>query len=110
MTDFCMPVTCAECPWRRDVPVGRFPPERYAALKATCEPGGLHKLFACHKSPEGNERACAGFLIVHGEDSNTVRIAIIKGRFRPDDVRASGPLYNNFTEMARANGHDPENE
>lgn len=67
MSDFAMSKTCGECPWRRDVPAGKFPPERYRALQATCEPGGLHPVFACHMTPKGSERACAGFLIAHGE-------------------------------------------
>ena len=108
MNDFCMPITCPECPWRRDVPVGRFPPERYARLRDTCETGGLRAIFACHKSPEGAERACAGFLLVHGANSNAVRLAVIRGRFRPDEIRAAAPLYDDFAVMARANGYDPE--
>jgi hypothetical protein len=110
MTPFAMKLTCTECPWRRDVAVGRFPPERYAALRETCEPGGLPMVFACHKTPEGEERACAGFLLVHGADNNRVRLAMMQGAYDPSEVRASAPLYDDFAEMARANGYEPEGE
>lgn len=104
MSEFAMKRTCAECPWRRDVPTGRFPPERYQSLESTCRPGGLPVIFACHKSPVGEEKACAGFLLVHGEDNNRCRLAAIQGRWRPGEQEAAGPLYTSFDEMAAANG------
>ena len=104
---FAMLRTCAECPWKRDVPVGKFPPERYEALRHTCREGGIRPVFACHMSPEGGERACAGMLLVHGTDNNLVRVAILQGRLDLGAVRADGPLYGSFHEMARANGYDP---
>ncbi len=100
--------TCAECPWRRDVAPGRFPPERYEALLSTCKPGGMPKaMFACHKSSEGQEKACAGMLLVEGPNLNSVRLAVALGKIDPHEVTAAGPLYENFREMAKANGYDP---
>lgn len=104
---FAMQRTCAECPWRRDVPTGRFPPERYKDLEATCRPGGVPSIFACHKTEPGTHRACAGFLIVHGHDNNTARVAAMGGAFDPTTITAAAPLYGSFDEMARANGYDP---
>ena len=104
---FAMQRTCQECPWLRDVPPGKFPPERYQAMEASCRPGGLPSVFGCHKTPEGKEQACAGFLIVHGHDNNRVRIAERHGWVDLDSIQATGPLYASFDEMARANGYDP---
>ncbi|HEY0206492.1 MAG TPA: DUF6283 family protein [Acetobacteraceae bacterium] len=104
---YAMQRTCAECPWRRDVAPGRFPAERFKELEATCRPGGLPGVFACHKSAPGEEQACAGFLLVCGHDNNLVRIAANAGFFDPDSIQAAGPLYASFDEMARANGYDP---
>jgi Family of unknown function (DUF6283) len=106
-TRFAAPVTCNECPWLRSARPGRFPPERYAALEPTCRGGGLPSIFACHKSPEGEEFACAGFLLVCGWENNRVRMAAIQGRYDPREVRATGPLFGSFDEMARSNGYDP---
>ena len=102
---FAMSRPCPECPWRTDVPVGRFPPERYATLKSTCEQGLDNAVFACHKSNLGEERACAGFLLVEGQNNLRVRLAMIGGRLRPSDISAAGaPLYASFEAMAEANG------
>lgn len=100
--------TCPECPWRRDVPPGRFPPERFRALADTCKPGGLRPMFACHLSPEGAERACAGFVLVAGPDANSVRLAAARGRFRPGEVSTDAPLFGSYREMAEANGVAPD--
>jgi len=110
VSEFAMTRTCAECPWRRDVATGKFPASRFRSLRATCEPGGLPAVFACHMTPEGAERACAGFLAVCGADSNRVRIAVYQGRVELDAIQSDGPLYGSFAEMARANGYDPDTE
>lgn len=98
---------CSECPWRKDVPVGRFPPERYVALKNTVEQG-LNNLFACHKTSDGEPSACVGFLLVDGPNNWTARLAAITGEFDPRKLEAAGPLYDSFQEMALANGVSPE--
>jgi hypothetical protein len=107
-TGFAMKRTCDECPFRKDVPVGKFPPERYQALESTCREGGFPAMFACHKTLEGHEKACAGFLIVHGLDNNRCRIQAIMGAWTPGEQVATGPLYESFDEMARANGYYPK--
>ena len=106
---FPMMRTCQECPWRRDVEVGRFPPERYRVLRKTCQQG-FNRIFACHKSPEGDEFACAGYLMVEGDNNFRVRIALSRRLYNPDDLVATGPLYESFAEMARANGYDPDDD
>lgn len=98
--------TCDECPWRTDVPVGRFPPERYEALQNTCRQGFGKAIFACHKTQEGKEIACAGFILVEGHNNWAVRLAVMHKAFSPDEIQATGPLYSSFKEMAAANGFD----
>jgi hypothetical protein len=107
MPDFCMRRPCPECPWRRDVEPGKFSPQRFRDLAHTAMEGGLRPLFACHMTQENRERACAGFLLVTGWDSNAVRYANIQGRYDPASVSADGPLYATYREMAEANGVDP---
>lgn len=86
---------CDECPWRKDCEPGRFAPERWAALAdsssdergmgpsfATCSTTGAPQpppLFACHKAPEGGERACAGWLAVEGANHPQVRLKVMTG-------------------------------
>lgn len=95
--------TCTECPWRRDVAVGHFPPERYVSLRRTCEQG-FNNVFACHQTAEGHETVCVGYLMVDGLNNFRVRLAVIQGQYDPKMLKATGPLYESFREMAVANG------
>lgn len=91
---------CAECPWRKDVAPGRFPPERFQVL-ADCARDISLMIFACHKSPPGGEFACAGFLLQQGGHNLAVRLA--RERFH---VSSPYPLHPNYRAMAIANGLD----
>jgi hypothetical protein len=116
MSDFHVTRTCAECPWLTASPLGHFAPERYYALARTCTPGymgdegrSMPPVFACHMTSDGKERACAGMLLVCGEDNNMVRLASAQGRCARRDLEApSGPLYPSYLAMALANGCDPD--
>lgn len=102
-------VTCDECPWRRDVPVGRFPPERYQSLRVTVQQGFGRPLFACHKSTEGKDVACAGYLLSDDSRANfRVRLALIEGDFDPAAISARGPLFATYAEMEAANSGGEE--
>jgi hypothetical protein len=103
---------CAECPWRRDTPRGMFTQERYDALADTSGARGAEApidapLFACHKSAEGREEACAGWLAAVGAEHLGVRLAVVSGRIPasalapPDDWPA---LFASYDEMARTQG------
>ncbi len=98
--------TCAECPWLKDTPVSQFPPERYRELRATCEQG-FNNLFACHRTAMGRETVCVGYLLVDGLNNFRVRLAVIRGQYDPRKLKATGPLYSSYREMAAANGYDP---
>lgn len=94
--------TCTECPWRKDVAPGRFPPERFIAL-APCAYDLARTVFACHKSPVGEEFACAGFLLQSAGHNLSVRMA--RHAF---DVSSPHELFGNYPDMAIANGVDPD--
>lgn len=99
---------CNECPWRRDTPPGKFPAERYEALKATAGTAGHEAplgapMFACHKTAEGQEQACAGWLATVGIEHIGVRYAVVTGRI-PGSALHPGDnwpeLFDNYAEMA----------
>lgn len=94
---------CAECPWRLDVPVGKFPPERFEALAGTAyDLAGT--VFACHMSKEGGKFACAGFLL----QSSVHNFACRMSRLTFENVRSPYPLFETYREMAIANGVDED--
>lgn len=89
---------CAECPWRTDVPVGKFPPARFIALAHTAyDLAG--QVFACHMSKEGGEFACAGFTLMSSAHNMAMRMAR-----HPFEVESPYPLFATYRQMAIANG------
>ena len=76
---------CDECPWRCDAETGRFTNERWDSLaRSSADRAGFGPdldapLFACHKTPEGGERACAGWLAREGHNHPIVRLATLRG-------------------------------
>jgi hypothetical protein len=60
-------------------------------------------MFACHKSPEGREEACAGWLAVCGIEHLGVRMAVLAGRLDPEHLRPAEDwpeLYDSYDQMA----------
>lgn len=103
---------CKECPFRRDTPPGQFEACRFDALRKTSGTAGDEApigapMFACHKSPEGREEACAGWLAVAGYEHLGVRLAIAQ-RLLPASVLEPGDgwpeLFGSYSEMAAAQG------
>jgi hypothetical protein len=94
---------CAECPWRTDVAPGRFPPSRFIDLAKTAYDNAIEQ-FACHKSPEGQEFGCAGFLLNGALFNLGTRFSKSMGRVDPDEISSAYPLYPNYRAMAVANG------
>lgn len=75
---------CDECPWRIDAEPGRFEAERWEALAASSHDGHFgpqitDPMFACHKTPDGKERACAGWLAVEGANHPRIRLGVMTG-------------------------------
>lgn len=101
---------CDECPWRVDAEPGRFTQERWEALMdsdATEAPQAMGApLFACHKTPAGEERACAGWLAQVGHRHLAVRLAVISGDV-PGEALAPKPDWPPLHESVReAAEHD----
>ncbi|WP_203607366.1 DUF6283 family protein [Streptomyces sp. SID11385] len=100
---------CKRCPWRKDVPPGEFPASRYEELRVTSEqvpgdePGLDAPMFACHKTKEGREKACAAWLAAVGHRHIGVRLAVAQGRL-PAQALTPGeswpPLFATYEEMA----------
>jgi hypothetical protein len=103
---------CANCPWRTDSVAGEFPAERYETLRDTS--GGPGKevpiggpVFACHKSTEGHDRACAGWLAVEGWGHLGMRLAVIEGRLPYSALHVDDTwpeLFGSYDQLAERNG------
>lgn len=98
---------CDECPWRVDVPVGKFSPERFASLAGTA--GDISfTVFACHKSPDDRPMPCAG-AILRQPHNLRLRLLASAGEINPEAVGDGGfPLFENYRAMAVANGVPPD--
>ncbi|MGC0418347.1 DUF6283 family protein [Embleya sp. AB8] len=77
---------CARCLWRRDTPTGQFTTERYVQLRSTSpqhghdEPGWGAPMFSYHKTPEGREMACAGWIATVADRHLRLRLALAQRR------------------------------
>ncbi|MCD0446399.1 DUF6283 family protein [Glycomyces sp. A-F 0318] len=105
---------CTECPWQTAAEPGKFPPERFEALKNTSEQpenwdGAPQALFACHMVPERPEQdavACAGWLATCGGQNFSVRLAVAFDQLPAEALQpgADWPeLYESYDAMAEAN-------
>jgi hypothetical protein len=79
---------------------------RKVALAERNPPASLDaSLFACHKSPEGREEACAGWLATVGIEHLGVRVAVATGQL-PAEALAPGEnwpdLHETYDEMVEA--------
>lgn len=79
---------CVRCPFSKATPPGQFPLERYELLRNTIGAPGREvpfggPMFACHKTAEGKEQPCTGWLATFGEYHIGVRVAIAQYRLDP---------------------------
>lgn len=107
----CRRAPCDECPWRRDVPEGLYPVIPSTAAAVQGGPGAEAPMdapiVACHKSPEGDDLPCAGWLAVAGVDHLGVRLAVAQGRIPPEALRPGEDwpeLVDSFAEMVARHG------
>ena len=100
---------CPECPWRKDTEPGQFPACRYEVLRNTSpgpdgeQPKIGDSMFACHKSPEGKEYVCAGWLASVGRDHIGVRLNVALGHWPGSVLHPQPdwpPLFDNYEDMA----------
>lgn len=104
----CPVRNCDACPWLKSSPAGQFTVERYISLAETSLQG-WGSIFACHKTPEGHDRPCAGWLKVDAEENLNVRLQRAMGTLpRAEEIEATGPLYESYGAMAEANGLSAE--
>lgn len=101
-----MPKPCKSCPWRiGNTPdtIPNFKADLSAKLSQTCRDDGL-QIMACHKSREGREIPCAGFVLQVGPESIGLRFAVRRGAVNPDEYETDAPLHATFEAMHRAQG------
>lgn len=100
---------CRRCPWSRSTPPGEFPLSRYRALRDTVGAPGREvpiggPIFACHKTAEGREQPCTGWLAAVGTHHLGVRLAVVTGRLHPQALHP-GPdwpaLFTDYDELVR---------
>lgn len=104
----CRKEPCPQCPWRKDVPTGVFPPKAFQTSAPTAYDAAM-STFACHMSGAKMPATCAGFLMRHAENNLGVRLGLAKDRIELERVTDGGlPLYESYREMAIANGVDPD--
>ncbi len=94
---------CASCPWRRDAEVGVFPPEVFRHSAQTTYDLATTK-FACHTDGREKPTTCAGFLLRGASDNLSVRMS----QADYSGVHTTVDLYDNYRDMAIANGVDPD--
>ncbi|MFG3403731.1 DUF6283 family protein [Streptomyces sp. NPDC048142] len=96
------------CPWRRDAPIGQFPPEVYVHSAPGNRLTGLSGRFGCHSSTAARPLLCAGWLLA-GADGNAEVLAMMDaGALARPELSAGVELYDSYAEMAAANGVDPD--
>lgn len=87
--------------------MGRFPAERYQALAATAKDMAIN-IFTCHKSEARVPVVCAG-AILKMHHNLSLRLMFSRGEIDPMSVSEGGhELFNDYREMAEANGVDPD--
>jgi hypothetical protein len=109
---------CGNCPFRTDSPPGEFSMSRFRALRATAGTAGAEArfgepMFACHKTEEGRDRACAGWLATAGGYHMTVRLAVVEGRIPGEMLRPGDDwpeLYPTYEDMVDAQYADDSDE
>jgi hypothetical protein len=94
---------CAECPWRRDAPIGAFPAEAYRHSANTAYDMSQRK-FACHMSGSEKPATCAGFLLRGAEHNLAVRLGLMRSAIDMSKVSSDVDLFDSYREMAEANG------
>lgn len=102
---------CPTCPWRKTSTVGGadipgFNIELMRGLSNTVGRGDAFRpIMACHYSPCGEEKACAGYVAVEGYRNLSVRILASKGEIEMCAImdECEGlDLWESFDEMLEA--------
>jgi len=102
-------VLCKNCPWRKSSPKAGEPggsvPVADVRLAVRNVTDGM-QVMQCHKSSDDKPHACAGFLSVVGYESIGVRLGVMTGAVRAEDVGKKIPgLYGSLREMVKKADH-----
>lgn len=103
---------CSECPWKLDAVPGRFTEERWRSLQETAHhprrgSAEMHApIFACHRTGEGRDRACAGWLAQEGAGHVGIRIATYSGRLSIEALSPGKDWPPLHATLAEAAAHD----
>jgi GNAT superfamily N-acetyltransferase len=95
------------CPWRRDAPVGQFPPEVYVHSAPGNRTGGPSGRFGCHSSTAARPLLCAGWLLAGADGNAEVLSMMDAGVLARPELPDGVEVYDSYAEMAAANGVDP---
>ncbi|WP_240152152.1 DUF6283 family protein [Streptomyces mobaraensis] len=96
------------CPWRRDAPLGQFPPEVYVHSAPGNRLTGPPGLLGCHSSTAARPLLCAGWLVASADGNAEVLAMMDAGALPRPELPAGIELYDSYAEMAAANGVDPD--
>ena len=96
---------CSNCPWRRDS-TGIFPADAFRHSAKTARDMSSHR-FGCHQSGSKTPTLCAGFLLRGADNNLSIRIARMRGEILDID-EPDTDLFDDYTEMAIANGVEPD--
>ena len=102
-------VLCKNCPWRKSSPkageVGGSVPVAGVRSVVRNVTDGMN-VMQCHKSSDAKPRGCAGFLSVVGYDAIGVRLGVMMGAVRAEDVGRPIPgLYRSMRERVKKADH-----
>ncbi|MEV8335083.1 DUF6283 family protein [Streptomyces niveus] len=91
------------CPWRRDATLRTFPVDAFRFSARTSYPDSDHR-FQCHSSTAEAPRICAGWLLRGASGNQSVQRLLQSARLKAPVLPAEVELYDNYAEMAVANG------
>ncbi|MFJ4879716.1 DUF6283 family protein [Streptomyces sp. NPDC088745] len=91
------------CPWRRDAVPGAFPAEAFR-LSAPTSYSDSGRRFGCHSSSAEAPRVCAGWLLRGASGNQQVMKLLEAGLIQVPMLPAEVELYDDYAEMAVANG------
>lgn len=101
---------CKTCPWRVDSEGGSAIPgfdiQKARELESTVGEGDAFRpIMACHRSRDGGDHVCIGYVVVEGYSNLAVRMAAITGRLPLGEIVDACEdleLHQSFDEMLDA--------
>ena len=108
-------VPCGSCPWRRSnptdgtaIPGFSLTKMRHDLSRTVGDGDAFRPIMACHRSREGGDHTCVGYIAREGWSNLAVRLAAIDGRIPINDIDQGCEgldLFGSFGEMLAAYEH-----